>query len=152
MDYNLISEPYINTARTQREIFTPQFIDNMSIVKGNHVIGLGMNLRFYRHTDRRSLGGPTISLATSGTGSRAIFPAFPAAANIQTANDNVNLQNYISNLVGQVARIQQTFVADFANDMFLPYLRTTNRTSLTVLPRQTNTISTPKTNGNFGRI
>ncbi len=125
VDYNLITEPYINTARTQREIFTPQFIDNLSIVKGNHVIGLGLNLRFYRHTDRRSLGGPTISMSTA---TRGIFPAFAAAANINST-DNTNLQNHIGNLVGQVARIQQTFVADFANDVFLPYL-TDNKANL----------------------
>lgn len=117
VDYNLISEPYINTARTQREIFTPQFIDNLSIVRGNHVIGIGANLRFYRHQDRRSLGGPTISLSST---LRAPV-GFAAAAGINST-DNTNLQNHINNLIGQVARIQQTFVADFANDVFLPYL------------------------------
>lgn len=118
VDYTLISEPYINTAQTQREIFTPQFIDNLTIVKGNHVIGLGLNLRFYRHTDNRSLGGPTISLSAA---LRAAPAGFPAAANINST-DNTNLQSHITNLIGQVARIQQTFVADFANDVFLPYL------------------------------
>lgn len=118
VDYTLISEPYINTAQTQREIFTPQFIDNITIVKGNHVIGFGMNLRFYSHEDNRSLGGPTISLSAS---LRAAPPGFPTAANINST-DNTNLQSHITNLIGQVARIQQTFVADFANDVFLPYL------------------------------
>ncbi len=118
VDYTLISEPYINTAKTQREIFTPQFIDNLTVVKGNHVIGLGMNLRFYRHQDDRSLGGPTISLSST---LRGAFPSFPAAANIN-GTDNTNLQHHITNLIGQVSRIQQTFVADFAADAFLPYL------------------------------
>jgi hypothetical protein len=118
VDYNIISEPYINTARTQRNVFTPQFIDNLSIVHGNHVIGLGANVRLYRHNDNRSLGGPTISLSSS---LRAAPAGFPAAANINST-DNTNLQNTITNLIGQVARIQQTFVADFQNDVFLPYL------------------------------
>jgi len=125
VDYNLISEPYINTAQTEREIFTPQFIDNMTIVKGNHVIGLGMNMRFYRHQDNRSLGGPTVLLTAAGTAnSRALFPAWNAAPNINTGttSDNTNLQNYLANMIGHVYRIQQTFVADFANDVFLPYL------------------------------
>ena len=118
VDYTLISEPYINTARTQREIFTPQFIDNLTIVHGNHVFGFGANLRFYRHQDRRSLGGPTISLSAA---TRAAPAGFAAAAGINST-DNTNLQSHITNLIGQVARIQQTFVADFANDVFLPYL------------------------------
>jgi hypothetical protein len=122
VDYNIISEPYINTARTQRNVLTPQFIDNLSIVHGSHVIGLGMNIRLYRHNDNRSLGGPTISMSAS---LRAAPPGFPTAANISTAgttSDSSNLQSTITNLIGQVARIQQTFVADFQNDVFLPYL------------------------------
>ena len=117
VDYNLISEPYINTARTQREIFTPQFIDNITIVRGSHVIGAGLNLRFYRHQDNRSLGGPTISLSST------IRPpvGFAAAVGINST-DNGNLLATINNLIGTPARIQQTFVADFASDVFLPYL------------------------------
>ncbi len=118
IDYTLISEPYINTARTQRNIFTPQFIDNLTWVKGNHVIGAGANLRFYNHRDRRSLGGPTISLSAA---TRAAPAGFAAATGINST-DNTNLQSHITNLIGQVARIQQTFVADFNADVFQPYL------------------------------
>ncbi len=125
VDYNLISEPYTNRPRTQREIFTPQFIDNLSIVRGNHVIGIGMNLRFYRHQDSRSLTPPIISLSAS---LRAAPAGFPVAGQINST-DNTNLQSHITNLIGQVARIQQTFVADFANDVFLPYL-TDNKANL----------------------
>lgn len=124
IDFNLISEPYINTARTQRNVFTPQFIDNLTIVKGNHVIGAGANLRFYRHQDRRSLGGPTISLS-AGT---RLPVGFASAANINTT-DNGNLQAHIKNLIGTPDQITQTFVADFANDVFQPYL-TNNKPNL----------------------
>lgn len=120
VDFSSITEPYLNTARTQRDVFTPQFIDNLSIVHGNHVIGIGANVRLYRHEDRRSLGGPTISLAATGTPSRAAL-GFAAAPGINSTDNNL-LQNAINNLIGQVTRIQQVFVADFANDVFLPYL------------------------------
>jgi hypothetical protein len=46
INYNLISEPYNNTPRTQREVFTPQILDTLSIVSGSHVIGIGFNARF----------------------------------------------------------------------------------------------------------
>lgn len=117
VDYNLISEPYLNTARTQRAIFTPQFIDNLTIVHGSHVIAAGLNLRFYRHNDDRSLGGPVVSLSAT------IRPptGFAAASGINST-DSSNLLATINNLLGTPARIQQTFIADFATDSFLPYL------------------------------
>jgi hypothetical protein len=118
VDYNLISEPYINTSKTQRNVFTPQFIDNLSVVHGSHVLGFGANIRLYKHQDNRSLGGPTISLNPS---LRAAPAGFPTAAGINST-DNTNLQNTINNLIGQVSRIQQTFVADFQSNTFLPYL------------------------------
>lgn len=121
IDYNIISEPYNNTPRTQREVFTPQILDTLSIVSGAHVIGIGFNARFYRHRDRRGQPGginvtPTISLSA---GTRPPV-GFTTAAGIN-ATDNGNLLSTINNLLGIPARISQTFIGDLANDVFLPF-------------------------------
>jgi hypothetical protein len=118
VDFNTITEPYLNTARTQREIFTPQFIDNLNVVKGAHNLGFGLNFRFYRHQDNRSLGGPTVSMSATTRPPTG----FAAAPGINLSDDNANLLSTINNLFGFPAQISQIFVADFENDVFLPYL------------------------------
>lgn len=123
VDYNLISEPYNNTPRSQRSVFTPQILDNLSIVAGSHVIGLGFNARFYRHNDRRGQPGgvnltPAISLlATIRAPSGFTLPASTAI----NSTDSGNLLATINNLLGIPARIQQTYIGDLQNDVFLPF-------------------------------
>jgi len=123
IDYNLISEPYNNTPRTQREVFTPQILDNLSIVSGSHVIGTGFNFRFYRHRDRRGQPGgvnvtPVISLSS---GIRSPSSNFAAAVGIANT-DNGTLLDTINNLLGIPARIRQTYIADLEKDVFLPFI------------------------------
>ncbi len=131
VDFNSISEPYNNTPRTQRQVFTPQFIDNLTMVRGSHVIGAGFNFRFYRHHDVRGQPGgvnvtPSISLDSS---IRAAPPGFAVAAGINST-DNTLLQNAINNLLGRPARISQTFIADLASDTFLPFTDSSGKVSL----------------------
>src|SRR5260370_7951687 len=40
------SLPYINTPRTFRAVTTPQFIDNLSVIKASHVIKVAAHARF----------------------------------------------------------------------------------------------------------
>jgi hypothetical protein len=121
IDYNLISEPYNNTPRTQRKVFTPQILDNLSIVSGSHVIGAGFNARFYRHHDLRGQpGGVNITPQISLSATIRPVTGFTAATGINST-DNSNLQSTINNLLGRPARIQQTFIGDLANDVFLPF-------------------------------
>ena len=47
----------INTPRTFRAVTTPQFLDNLSILKGAHQFALGVNMRFYQHNDQRGQPG-----------------------------------------------------------------------------------------------
>lgn len=122
VDFNLISEPFNNTPRTQRAITTPQILDNLSIVRGAHVIGTGFNFRFYRHVDRRGLPGgvnltPQISLSATIRPIPAGF-ATPAAIN---STDRSNLNSTINNLLGIPARIQQQFIGNLNDDVFLPF-------------------------------
>ncbi len=121
INYNLISEPYNNTPRTQREVFTPQILDTLSIVSGSHVIGIGFNARFYRHHDRRGQpGGINLTPQISLLSSIRQPVGFAAAAGINST-DNTNLLDTINNLIGIPSRIQQTFIGDLQNDVFLPF-------------------------------
>ena len=122
IDYNLISEPYNNTPRTQREITTPQILDNLSIVSGSHLIGIGFNARFYRHHDRRGQpGGVNVTPAISLSATIRPPVGFAAASGINST-DNGTLQSTINNLLGIPARIQQTYIGDLKNDVFLPFI------------------------------
>lgn len=121
INYNLISEPYNNTPRTQRSVFTPQILDTLSIVSGSHVIGMGFNARFYRHRDRRGQPGgvnltPNISLLATTRP-----PVGFAAAGGINSTDNGNLLATINNLLGIPAQISQTYIGDLENDVFLPF-------------------------------
>ncbi len=121
IDYNLISEPYNNTPRTQRSVFTPQILDTLSIVSGSHVIGMGFNARFYRHHDRRGQPGGinvTPRILLSATTRPPV--GFTAAAGINST-DNGNLLATINNLLGTPAQISQTYIGDLKDDVFLPF-------------------------------
>jgi len=129
-NFNDISEPFNNTPRTARFVTTPQFLDNLSIVSGAHVYRMGLNFRFYRHVDQRGQPGginvtPAIDFASSRRNpfrvGSTVNGGFTSAADIQTANDNVTLGGLINNLLGQPARIQQTFISNLDSDVFLPF-------------------------------
>lgn len=148
IDFNGITEPYNNTPRTQREVFTPQFVDDLTIVRGNHVIGVGLNFRFYRHRDVRGQPGginvtPAISMDTS---IRALPAAWLAGGpnappGLTTGTDYTFYQNFVANQIGRPARISQTFIADLANNVFLPFIDGSGNVSLfdvTTLANQYN--------------
>jgi hypothetical protein len=127
IDYNLISEPYNNTPRTQRFITTPQIIDNLSIVRGNHLIGAGFNGRFYRHHDIRGQPGgvnvtPAISMSASTRDPVQWVHLVPGTGSIDSG-DNGNLLATINNLIGIPARISQTYIGDLGSDTFLPFIK-----------------------------
>src|SRR5215813_2919013 len=50
--FNNLDPGVLNTPRTFRAVTTPQILDNLTIVKGSHVIRTGVNFRFYRHNDQ----------------------------------------------------------------------------------------------------
>ena len=132
VDFNSISEPYNNTPRTQRTVFTPQILDNLTVVHGSHVIGAGFNFRFYRHNDKRGQPGginvtPAISMSAT---TRPIPTTFQAAPGIDTGVDRPLLRNLVNNLLGRPARISQTFIADLESDTFLPFIDSNGNVSL----------------------
>lgn len=134
-DFNNLSEPYINTPRTARWVTTPQFLDNLSIVRGAHVFRVGVNVRYYRHVDQRGQPGginvtPAVTFASanrdpffSGTcpGPTCVINAgFKPAGNINST-DATTLGGLINNVFGMPARIQQVFIANLSQDVFLPF-------------------------------
>src|SRR6185295_16278314 len=78
-DFPNISEPYNNTPRTFRAVTTPQFNDQLSMVRGNQVFGFGLNVRFYRHVDQRGQpGGINVTPTVTFAGSTRNPPGFTA--------------------------------------------------------------------------
>jgi Carboxypeptidase regulatory-like domain/TonB-dependent Receptor Plug Domain len=127
-DFNSISEPYINTPRTARWVTTPQVLDNLSIVRGAHVFRMGMNLRFYRHVDQRGQPGG-INVTPSVTFSQTTRPVFlgttgnsgfALAPNINST-DQTLLGSLINNLYGLPASMNQVFISNLKDDVFLPF-------------------------------
>jgi carboxypeptidase family protein/TonB-dependent receptor-like protein len=125
---NSVDEPYINTPRTARWVTTPQLLDNLSIVHGSHVFRGGVNFRFYRHVDQRGQPGG-INVTPSVTFSATTRPTFigttgnsgfATAAGINST-DATNLGSLINNLYGLPAAMNQVFIANLRDDVFLPF-------------------------------
>jgi hypothetical protein len=123
-DFNNLSEPYINTPRTARWVTTPQFLDNLSIVQGAHVFRVGANVRYYRHVDQRGQPGginvtPSVTFASAN---RDPFTTagFATAPGINST-DATTLGGLINNVFGLPARIQQVFISNLSQDVFLPF-------------------------------
>lgn len=120
-DFANISEPYLNVPRTQRTLNTYQVVDNVSWVKGAHVVRTGINLRFIQHNDLR--GFASFNIAPSVTFSQADrAPAWVTSANVPGINsvDNTRLLNAVNDLLGIPGRLTQAFVSDPTSDAYLP--------------------------------
>ncbi len=134
--FNNVSLPYINTPRTFRAVTTPQILDNLSIVRGSHVIRTGFNIRMYQHNDQRGQPGgvnvtPTLSFSRTtrppqGFNTPAV--ATSAKPGIDSTDSN-RLLGTINDLVGIPARLSQVFLGDLGYDAFLPF-RTGNSVTL----------------------
>ena len=122
--FNLASRPFINTPRTARGVTTPQFMDNLSILKGAHQIGAGLNVRFYQHNDQRGQPGGinvTPSLSFSAT---TLPPTIPAGTTTGiNATDLTRLRSSINDLLGTPAVLTQVFIGDIKSDAFLPFIK-----------------------------
>ena len=124
-----VSLPYINTPRTFRAVTTPQFLDNLTLSKGSHIIRTGINFRFYQHNDQRGQPGGTNvtpSLSFSATVRPPAGFNTPSVATTTTAGinatDNTRLLGSINEIMGIPARLSQNFLGDISSDAFLPFL------------------------------
>jgi hypothetical protein len=127
--YNTVTTPFLNYPETERGVTTPQVIDNLNVIKGSHIIRMGINFRFYRHNDLRGQPGgnyvtPVISLSASTrppTGITLPSLATATAAGISSV-DLTALQNSINNLLGIPATIKQYFLGNLNTNTYLPFL------------------------------
>ncbi len=127
--FNNASLPYINTPRTFRAVTTPQVLDNLTIIKGAHVIRTGFNFRFYEHNDQRGQPGgtnvtPTLSFSASirppvGFNTPGLSSSSAAGIN---STDNTRLLSTINDILGIPARLSQNFLGDISHNNFLPFL------------------------------
>ena len=130
-----VSLPYINTPRTYRAITTPQLLDNLSIVKGSHIIRTGINFRFYQHNDVRGQPGGT-NVTPSLTFSATVRPptgfTTPGVASGTVAginsSDSSRLLGTINDVLGIPARLSQNFLGDLSANNYLPFLSGNNVT------------------------
>lgn len=118
--FTTIATPFNNTPRTYRAVTTPQFVDNLSIVKGAHQFKTGFNFRFYRHVDQRGQPGgvnvtPNLSFLSTLRSSGISLPSGVASG------DQSFMATTFNQLLGIPARLQQVFLGDFTADQFLPF-------------------------------
>jgi hypothetical protein len=130
-----VSNPYLNTPRTQRAVTVPQILDNLHITRGAHQLSTGLNFRFYRHADRRGQPGgtnvtPALSFDQSIRSPTASGFALPTTAILAgsgtpragiNSTDNTRLANYINELAGLPARLSQAYIGNLNDDVFLPF-------------------------------
>ncbi len=128
-DFRGITEPYNNTPRTFRAVTTPQILDNLSIVKGAHLLRTGLNFRFYRHVDQRGQPGGinvTPSITFNSADRSVAFGSTPGPRTFITpsglnSTDRTRLLNSINNLLGFPAIFTQTFISNLSQNIFLPF-------------------------------
>lgn len=122
--YNLVTTPLTNVRGNSRSVRTIQFVDNLTWVKGNHLLKGGVNFRFGRHTDdRSSVSGTEIEgrVSFSSTFDTAQTAAFGLpSTGINTANDLPRLRSQIGDFLGRVGSVSQAFVSNEAGTAFQP--------------------------------
>ncbi len=121
--FNLATTPNTNFTYNARRLNTWQFIDNVTWVKGNHVLKGGINFRFGRQTDDRSsvAGGaiePTVSL--SGVSTTFGIYTIPTTATVAApglqSTDLTRLRSTISDFYGKVGTtVTQAYVSNPSN-------------------------------------
>lgn len=125
-----VSNPFLNTPRTERAVTVPQVLDNFSLTRGSHQIGTGFNFRFYRHVDRRGQPGgvnvtPNLSFDQSIRSPTTVGFVVPSTASSTrigiNSTDLSRLQNYINELAGLPAQLSQAFIGNLNQDVFLPF-------------------------------
>jgi hypothetical protein len=123
-----VTYPYNNNPRTFRAVTTPQFIDNLSIIRGSQVFRMGANIRLYEHNDQRGQpGGNQVTPVLSFSSSTRTPPGFttPTVASSTRAGinstDNTRLLDAINNLIGIPAQLSQYFLGDLNSNSYLPF-------------------------------
>jgi carboxypeptidase family protein/TonB-dependent receptor-like protein len=121
-NFNNVNTPFINTPRTARGVTTPQLLDNLSILKGAHQIGAGVNIRFYEHNDQRGQPGGINVTPSLSFSALALQPTLGATPGINDT-DLTRLRGAVNDVLGIPARLTQVFIGDINSDAFLPFVK-----------------------------
>jgi hypothetical protein len=139
--FNNIDAPCRNVPETAREITTPQVLDNLTIVRGSHIIKTGLNFRFYQHNDQRGEPNTAIAVTPTISFSASVRPPsgfnVPATATTSVAGiaaaDSTRLLGTINDLMGIPASLSQSFLANLATNTYLPFSNGGNSVNLFTL-------------------
>ena len=123
-----ITAPYCISPHTARAVTTPQLVDNVTKVWGDHSIHAGINFRWYIHNDSRGFFGskavvPWVSFnAAQRTGNFNNIPGTIGgdAATAPYSGDINALQQAIVELSGIPYLIQQGYLASFNSNQYQP--------------------------------
>lgn len=119
-----LTGPLQNGIGNLRALTTIQLVDDLSYIRGKHLLKFGTNLRYQRHIDDRgSIGSLNASpsvffntdVARVDDCSTNPPPCFHLPHDINGSFDLPTLQGAINNLLGRVGNINQGFVALNAN-------------------------------------
>jgi hypothetical protein len=110
---NGVNTPNINFSYNARSVDTYQVADNLTWIKGNHIVKGGINFRYGIANDDRSgvAGGQIEPLVGFGAGTNT-FGAFGLPATGINANDLTRLRGTINDLLGRIGSYSQAFVSD----------------------------------------
>ena len=121
---NLVTAPLNAYLGNNRYLTTFQLVDNVTKVKGAHVIKAGINFRYGRQIDERgsigSLNGiPQVTFSTSSNPASTTQYKTPTSG-INTSNDLPNLNSALNDLLGRVGSLQAGYVAQADLSAFKP--------------------------------
>lgn len=121
---NLVTAPLVSALGNNRYLTTIQVVDNVTWVKGPHVIKGGINFRFGREIDERgSIGSlnaiPQVTLSASTNPVNTTKYGTPSTG-INTSVDQPNLYSAINDLLGRVGQLQAGYVAQPNLSAFKP--------------------------------
>ncbi len=126
--FNLASTPKTNFTYNARRLRTWQFVDNVTWVKGKHILKGGINFRFGRQIDdRSSVAGTAIEPIVSFGAPSTTFGIYSiprlATASVQgiQSNDLTRFRSTISDFYGKIGSVSRAFVSDPNNPgLFAP--------------------------------
>lgn len=113
---NSVSTPNINFSYNARSVDTYQVIDNLTWIKGNHIVKGGVNFRYnIANDDRSGVAGGQIEPLVAFNAGVSTFGAFGLPTTGINANDLTRLRGTINDFLGRIGSYTQAFVSDPAN-------------------------------------
>lgn len=122
---NLVTDAGTNIRGNGRGVRTHQFVDNLTWIKGNHLVKTGINFRFNRHIDDRSevAGGRIEGRVGFERTINDNFNAFnlPTASSTSINTNDLNtIRSQINDFLGRVGSYTQAFVSNADGTAFAP--------------------------------